>query len=266
MRSCVSIFIKRPTRYALAVLFAVFGITGCATTPQASAGMKTVSAFSSATPDGALPKGWGLRKLSRFKKDTAYRLVSDAAGLTVIEARADQSASGLAKTLDIDPAEMPWIHWRWQVPRLLELADNTERDAEDSPVRVIVTFEGDINKLDVEERAVAARVKAITGQALPYATLMYIWENKATLGDVIESPHTTRIKMIVAETGAARSGCWLEYERNIQRDFEKAFGEKPGRIVSLGIMTDTDNTGESTTAFYGDIRFTAIPILKDNKP
>ena len=133
-------------------------------------------------------------------------------------------------------------------------------------MRVIVTFDGDMNKLDIEERALAARVKAITGQAMPYATLMYIWENKATLGDVIESPHTSRVKMIVAETGAARNGSWLEYERNIVRDYEKAFGEKPGRIVSLGIMTDTDNTGETTTAFYGDIRFTAAPILKENKP
>jgi Protein of unknown function (DUF3047) len=250
----------------LAVLFIQLLTSGCATKSQAPVGMKTVSAFSSAVPNGALPSGWGLRKLSRFKKDTAYRLVSDAAGLTVIEARADQSASGLAKTLDIDPAAMPWIHWRWQVPRLLDSADNTQRDAEDSPVRVIVTFEGDMNKLDIEERALAARVKAITGQVMPYATLMYIWENKAKLNDVIESPHTSRVKMIVAETGNARSGSWLEYERNIVRDFEKAFGEKPGRILSLGIMTDTDNTGETTTAFYGDIRFTNAPLLKENKP
>ncbi len=228
--------------------------------------MKTVSPFSSATPDGVLPVGWGLRKLSRFKKDTQYRLVADAAGLTVIEARAEQSASGLSKTLDIDPVAMPWIHWRWQVPRLLVEADNTQRDLEDSPVRVIVTFDGDMQKLDVEDRALAARVKAITGQAMPYATLMYIWENKAKLGDTIDSPHTSRVKMIVAETGVARIGSWLEYERHILRDFEKAFGEKPGRILSLGIMTDTDNTGESATAFYGDIRFTATPILKENKP
>jgi len=228
--------------------------------------MKTVSPFSSATPNGELPLGWSLRKLSRFKKDTEYRLVTDADGLTVVEARSQQSASGLAKTLNINPAEMPWIHWRWQVPRVLSGADNTARDLEDSPVRVIVTFDGDMKKLDVEDRALAARAKAITGQALPYATLMYIWENKAKLGDIIESPHTSRIKMIVAETGAARSGSWLEYERNIFRDFEQAFGEKPSRILSLGIMTDTDNTGESTTAFYGDIRFTTSPILKENKP
>ena len=110
----------------------------------------------------------------------------------------------------------------------------------------------------------ADRLKALTGQSMPYATLMYIWENKAIPHAVIESPHTSRVKMIVAESGSTRSGEWVAYERNIARDFEKAFGEKPGRIRSLGIMTDTDNTGESAVAYYGDIRFTPMPFTKVN--
>ena len=123
-------------------------------------------------------------------------------------------------------------------------------------------FDGDISKLDFEERAIASKVKALTGQAMPYATLMYIWENKAETHVVIESPHTSRVKMIVAESGNTRSGEWRDYERNISRDFERAFGEKPGRIRSVGIMTDTDNTGENALAYYGDIRFTPAPTIK----
>ncbi len=29
--------------------------------------------------------------------------------------------------------------------------------------------------------------------------------------------------------------------------------ERPGRLVGVGIMTDTDNTGGKIEAFYGDI-------------
>jgi Protein of unknown function (DUF3047) len=259
------LYFKRPAFITLAVLFLPMLIAGCATKPASEAPSTTVSAFSSAAPEGSLPRGWGFRQLSRFKKDTQYRLVADPSGLTVVEATADQSASGLVKHLSIEPTEMPWIHWRWRVPGLIATADNTRRDLEDAPVRVIVTFEGDMSKLDFEERAVASRLKALTGQAMPYATLMYIWENKANVDDIIESPHTSRIKMIVAESGAKRGGNWIDYERNIVRDFEKAFGEKPGRIKSLGIMTDTDNTGERTTAYYGDIRFTTKAIFKENQ-
>ena len=36
-----------------------------------------------------------------------------------------------------------------------------------------------------------------------------------------------------------------------------ASGEGPANISGIAIMMDTDNTGESTTAYYGDIRLLA---------
>jgi hypothetical protein len=36
-------------------------------------------------------------------------------------------------------------------------------------------------------------------------------------------------------------------------DYLRAFRSPPGRLVGVGIMTDTDNTGERIEAFYGDI-------------
>ena len=35
---------------------------------------------------------------------------------------------------------------------------------------------------------------------------------------------------------------------------EKAFGEAPGHLVGIAIMTDTDNTRSHAKAWYGDIR------------
>lgn len=248
--------------FAFRVLAACAGLTlaGCASLPAGdTVAREEVTPFSAAAPGAALPPGWELLSLSRFKRDTSYKLIRDPSGITVIEANADRAASGLSKKLNIDPVKMPWLTWRWRVPQPIASADNTRRDLEDSPVRLVITFDGDSNKLDFEERAISARTKALTGRELPYATLMYIWENKANVGDVIESHFTTRLKMVVAESGAKRSGTWLNFQRDIGADFERAFGEKPGRIKSIGIMTDTDNTGEKTVAYYGDIRFSARP-------
>jgi GNAT superfamily N-acetyltransferase len=247
----------RPMRTrALAVFFAgaVLALSGCATRDIGPVSNE-VQPFSAVKPAAKFSGGWTLRQLSRMKRDTQYRLVQDASGVTVVEARADHSASGLQKRLKLDATPTPWLQWRWKVPATLNTADNTRRDKEDSPARVIVTFEGDTKKFDFEERAFSAKVKALTGQALPYATLMYIWGAQAQPGEVIESAHTSRIKMIVVEAGMARTGTWLDYERNLVEDFERAFGEKPGRVNTIGIMTDTDNTGEKAVAFYGDIRF-----------
>jgi hypothetical protein len=253
----------RPTRLiALAVIFLVAAaVSSCASvsSDEAERAATEVMPFSGAEAGGVMPKGWTSRQISRFKKDTRYRLVADEHGVTVVEAKADAAASGLVKTLNISPTATPWIQWRWRVPEVIATADNTKRDLEDSPVRVIVTFDGDLATLDFEERALSSRLKALTGRPLPYATLMYIWENQKPAGEIIDNSHSTRVKMIVVESGAERRGKWLHFERNIAADFERAFGEKPGRINSLGIMTDTDNTGESTVAYYGDIRFSARP-------
>jgi hypothetical protein len=249
------------------VLLAGCAGTGTRTT-AAKPALTQIAAFSSAKPGGVLPLGWEPLLLSRFKRNTEYKLVADSThpdGRSVLEATADQSASGIAKSLDVDPAEMPWLAWTWRVNKLVAKADNTRRDKEDSPARIIVTFDGDVSKLDFEERAISSRAEALTGRALPYATLMYIWENKAPVGAMIDSHHTTRVKMIVVASGAQFRGQWVEFSRNVAVDFERAFGEKPGRIKTVGVMTDTDNTGEKVTAYYGDIRLAREQITAATK-
>ena len=249
---------RRGAKFLLGAAFS-FLAGGCGTMPGLGEGRRytTIAPFSAAESGEKLPGGWQPWVLSRFKRDTTYRLVKDAAGVTVIEAVSDRAASGLIKQLDIDLKATPWLSWRWRVPAMITGADNTDRNREDSPARVVVTFDGDLDKLDFEERAIAQRVRSLTGREMPYATLMYILENKLPVGEVIESQHTNRINMLVVESGALRSGKWITFDRNVAEDFKRVYGEPPGRIRSIGIMTDTDNTGEKTSAYYGDIKFSA---------
>jgi hypothetical protein len=70
---------------------------------------------------------------------------------------------------------------------------------------------------------------------------------------VIGSTHTNRVQMWVAESGASSVGKWQSYERDIAADFRAAFEEEPGDLIGIGILSDTDNTGQSVEAWYGDI-------------
>jgi len=239
-------------------------LVGCAAVPSTPDGFRytTIAPFSAGEPGESLPKGWQPWTLSRFKRKTEYQLVRDGDGTVVVRAVADSAASGIIRQVDIDTRVTPWLSWRWRVPEMIAGADNTDRNREDSPARVVVAFEGDHHKLDFEERAIAARVKAMTGNEMPYATLMYILENQLPVNDVIESRHTTRINMVVVETGKSRSGKWITFARNIADDYRRVYGEEPGHVRSIGILTDTDNTGEKTSAYYGDIKFSATAPTK----
>lgn len=238
---------------ALAVL------AGCAVperVPEAVS-LPQVSRFSANDPGEGVPAGWRPWTLAKFKKPTQYRLTSYD-GRTVIKASADSSASGLVHAVAIDPRLYPLLEWRWKVTDLIERADNTKKHTEDSPVRLVVSFEGDLERLSFSDRMFFDNVRVFTGQELPYATLMYIWENRARKGSVIPNLHTSRIKMVVAESGREKLGNWQDVTRNVYEDYRRAFGEEPGRISSIAIMTDTDNTGGNIHAYYGDIQFRRI--------
>lgn len=240
------------------VLAATVALTSCATVPDGptEVALPYVKIFSKNAPaeDGQLPDGWRRWTLSKLKKPTDYKLV-DYNGRTVVKARANASASGLVHKLSLDPREFPLLVWQWKTTGLIKTADNRTKHLEDSPVRVVVTFDGDKDTLPLGDRLFADNVRLLTKQEMPYATLMYIWENRAPVNAVLPNLHTSRIKMIVAESGTGKVGQWQDIARNVYNDYRRAFGEEPGRITSVAVMTDTDNTGESVLAYYGDIMF-----------
>lgn len=74
----------------------------------------------------------------------------------------------------------------------------------------------------------------------------------------MSNAYSERVKMIVIQSGGGNVRQWLVEKRNIFEDYKQAFGEEPGNVSGIAIMTDTDNTGESATAWYGDISFQAL--------
>ena len=52
-------------------------------------------------------------------------------------------------------------------------------------------------------------------------------------------------------------GQWFSERRNIAEDFHRFYGNKVKEVDLLVIMSDTDNTGLSASASYGDIFFSS---------
>ena len=159
----------------------------------------------------------------------------------------------LRQTIRAEPGELGKVSFSWKVPALIAGADMMQADTDDSPVRVVLAFEGDRSRFSAKNAMISELALTLTGEPLPYATLMYVWGTHREPGSVILSHRTDRIRKLVLESGPQRLGQWLDYERDIKADFEKAFGEAPGALVGVGIMTDTDNTRGHAQAWYGPV-------------
>jgi hypothetical protein len=166
----------------------------------------------------------------------------------------DASASGLTKEVRIDPKDYPIIRWRWRVENLLKHSDVNRKDGDDYPARLYVTFEYDPEKTSFSKKLKYKAGRTIFGD-IPIGALNYIWETKTPIGTIVENAYTNFAQMIVVESGPQKVGTWVDEERNIYEDYKRAFGEEPPMINGVAIMSDTDNTKEQATAYYGDIVF-----------
>lgn len=240
---------KRGARLGLMALWAVLaGCANVATTPSGHAVPEQLPLVFSAEDK----MRWESMQLPG-KLRTAFRL-SQKEGRQALQTESAASISMLRQKLRIPAEQLGVMHFEWQVSNLIEGADMTQRDAEDSPVRVVLAFDGDRSRFSPRNAMLSELTRTITGEEMPYAVLMYVWSNDLPVGTVIINPRTDRIRKIVVESGHERLGRWLRYDRDVRADFIRAFEESPGVLQSLAIMTDTDNTRGKTQAWYGEIR------------
>lgn len=190
----------------------------------------------------ALP-GKALTRYSWTEKD----------GRPALEATSERSASIWRKRLDPALATVGEVHFSWWVQHLIPGANVSEVDHEDAVARVIFGFGGDLDSLPLRTRMKFELAQALTGEAPPYATLMYVWDSKLPVGTVVINPRSDRIRKIVVDSGPAQLRRWRDHRRDLAADFRLAFGEAPGPLQSMAVMTDSDNNRGSAHTWYGPV-------------
>ena len=162
--------------------------------------------------------------------------------------------------------QRPILVWRWKILQPVAGADTTKRYGEDAPVRVIVSFAGDVKSLPFSEQLFFSQTKALTGIDVPYATLEYVWGTGAPKGTIVINSYTSRIRMILVESGGAPLDEWVIEVRDVVEDFRRAFGEEPGHITAIAIYTDADATRAQARGVFGDIAFLPRDALVPHPP
>lgn len=199
-----------------------------------------------------LDDGWEPLEFPKIDRHTNYRLVEED-GTQVIEASTDNSASGLIARLDLEPGESLMLKWRWKVSNVFDQGDARKKSGDDYPARIYVAFEFEPEKASWFERAKRKTVATVFGEELPGNAINYIWANRLPQGETVANPYAEETKMIAVTSGNEQAGEWVTVERDLVADYRAAFGEDPPPIRGVAIMSDSDNTGESATAWYGDL-------------
>jgi hypothetical protein len=194
---------------------------------------------------------WSARELPG-KQVTQYSMARRA-GQACVLAQAKQSVSLWRRPLKLAPEQVDALQFDWWIHQLEQRSTVAAPDTDDAPARLLLGFDGDERKLSLRNRMQFELVETLTGEAPPFATLMYVWDAKAAPETVIISARSDRIRKIVVGSGEQGRGRWQRMRRDVKADFHKAFGEAPGMLTSMALMTDGDNTGSRAEACYGSI-------------
>lgn len=175
-------------------------------------------------------------------------------GRPALQVQAARSVSVLRRQFQPGLASVGALHFSWKVAALPDGADLKDAATTDAPVRIMLAFEGDRSRWSARAHRLSELSRMLTGEPLPYATLTYVWSRDDPVGAVLHNPRTDRIRKLVVDSGSAHLGQWRDHHRDVRADFIRAFGEEPGPLVALALMTDTDNTGSALRAWYGPLR------------
>ena len=242
MMSLSNAFAARRTLASwLACLACAATLAGCASAPPAP------------SPASADPDGWRDVALPG-KAPTLYRWERQD-GRHELVARADASASIYRRRVLRPAALVGEVEFGWWAQALPEGANVSEPGKTDAAARVMFAFDGDASRLSPRNQLLFDLAHTLTGEAPPYATLVYVWDATAPVDSVIVHPRNDRIRKIVVESGHGALRQWRRYRRSLVDDYRLAFGEPPGPLLAVAVMTDSDNTRSKLTTRYSDIEF-----------
>jgi len=180
---------------------------------------------------GRLPSDWQI-KVNHGTPEISVCGESDSC----LRLKSVRSSFALEHSVDVDPAQMPYLTWRWKVAHLPSGGDFRHMSTDDQAAQVLVGF---------ADRRV----------------LSYIWDSTAPRGS---EQHTSTLPLlhvfaVVCESGAGEANHWVGEIRNVAADYERAYGKPAPRVRGLRIQINSQHTGTIAESYFGEVAFRNIP-------
>lgn len=180
-------------------------------------------------PGPGIPPGWTVRPV-RGRPAPSYAIRDDGDG-RALQLSGAGAAAWLYRELPeyaSDPAAA--VRWEWRVHRAPLTSDLARKARDDSPIRVFVVF-GKVADLRSSARAI-----------------FYTWGNEEP-ADLAQLSHASDRFAIVRLAGREHAdGTWRTAEVRPFDDYRRFWKGAPRPIGAVGVMQDTDQTGEVAEA------------------
>jgi DUF3047 family protein len=179
-----------------------------------------------------LPSGWKLNRMQGVDPPTFEVTRSHTLHITAI------GQGGTATYRLRNPIRPPprqgTITWRWRAETPLRDADLKRRGGDDSPIRVVITFQD--------------------GRSITYA-----WGNRESRGESFVSWAGRNRMVVVLERAEDADGSWHEERRDPFSDYRRLWNVAPKSIVSVGVSADTEGLKIRAAAEIGDLTWQRPP-------
>lgn len=190
---------------------------------------------------------WTHERFPKIGKASSYSVVI-VDGASALAAYADASASYLLFDQVYSLRQYPLLRWRWRVDGVYT-KEGDLKAVDDFPLRIFLLFEFEPEKARLMDRLSYGLAKSVYGAYPPHSSLSYVWASRGDSGRILISPYTDKDRDVVLRSGTALTGTWLDESVNVLDDYRRAFGREPPDRVTLAIMADADDTGESAGSY-----------------
>ncbi len=181
---------------------------------------------------GRLPSGWQI-KVNHGSPDVSTCPDPDGPCLRLKSVKA---SFALERSVDVDPAQMPYLSWRWKVAQLPRGADFRYAGTDDQAAQVMVAF--------ADRRVVS-----------------YIWDSTAPKGAAANAGFIPLVHVfaVVCESGDAGLNQWIQENRDFAADYQRAYGKPAPHVKGLRIQINSQHTGTTAESYFGEVAFRSAP-------
>ena len=206
-------------------------------------------------PNGVPPAPWRVVGLPGNKVPLLAPDITTLDAQQVLRLRSDKSYGTVSHAVPPD-AGARFLQWQWRLDQGLPAANLRRKDGDDAALKVCALFDLPLEKIPFVERNLLRLARRVSGEALPGATLCYVWDTTLPPGTLLANAYTGRVRLRILNSGSDAPGQWVSQRRDLQADFLASFGDETDTVPPLQAIVlgaDSDNTGGASLGFVKDL-------------